>query len=214
MFNGVEYVRKICKNKNIPISKLEKDCGFSNGYLNPKKVSKIPYERATLIAEYLNIDVKDILDGPLEKKHNFELPHEAVSIDISKFVEIPILGCVRCGKPMYSESNIEGYQLTSSEDLLNGYEYFYLRAKGDSMINAGISEGDLLLIRKQNDVESGDIAIVNVNGDDETLKRVIKKDGAIILQPENPSYETKILMGKELESVHIQGRLMQVIKKF
>lgn len=214
MFNGVEYVRKICKDKKIAISKLEKDCGFSNGYLNPKKVSKIPYDRATLIAEYLNIDVKDILDGPSNKIKNFELPQDAVSVDISKFIRIPILGSVRCGEPMYAESNIEGYQLTSSEDLLDGYEYFYLRAKGDSMINAGISDGDLLLIRKQSDVESGDIAIVNVNGDDETLKRVIKKDGAIILQPENSSYETKIFIGKELDSIHIQGRLMQVVKKF
>ena len=115
---------------------------------------------------------------------------------------------------MFAESNIEGYQLTSSDDLLEGYDYFYLRAKGDSMINAGISEGDLLLIRKQSDVDSGDIAIVNVNGDEETLKRVIKKDGAIILQPENPSYETKIFMGRELNDIYIQGRLMQVVKRY
>lgn len=115
---------------------------------------------------------------------------------------------------MFADSNIEGYQPTPSADILTGYEYFYLRAKGDSMINAGINEGDLLLIRKQDDVDSGDIGIINVNGDEETLKRIIKKDGAVILQPENPSYETKIYMGKELDTVHIQGRLMQVVKRF
>ncbi len=82
------------------------------------------------------------------------------------------------------------------------------------MINAGINEGDLLLIRGQSDIESGEIGIVNINGDEETLKRIIKKDKAIVLQPENPAYETKIFMGKELNDLHIQGRLMQVVKKF
>lgn len=64
MFNGVQYVRDICKQRKIPISQLEKDCGFANGYLNPKKAAKIPYDRAKTIAEYLKIPVEDILDGP------------------------------------------------------------------------------------------------------------------------------------------------------
>lgn len=70
MFNGVEYVRKLCKDRKIAVSKLEKDCGFSNGYLNPKKVSKIPYERAVLIAKYLNVNVDDILNGPNSNSEN------------------------------------------------------------------------------------------------------------------------------------------------
>ena len=82
------------------------------------------------------------------------------------------------------------------------------------MINVGIHEGDLLLIRQQNDVDSGDIAVVAVNEDDATLKRVIKKENALILQPENPAYETKIFVGEEMESVHIKGRLMKLEKRF
>ena len=70
MFNGVEYVRKLCKDRKIAVSKLERDCGFSNGYLNPKKVSKIPYERAVLIAKYLNVNVDDILNGPNSNSEN------------------------------------------------------------------------------------------------------------------------------------------------
>ena len=61
MINGVEYVREECKKQNIPVSTLEKDCGFANGYLNPNKVSKIPYERALLIADYLKVDINNIL---------------------------------------------------------------------------------------------------------------------------------------------------------
>lgn len=54
MFNSVDYVRGVCERHGIPVSKLEKDCGFSNGYLNPKKLKKIPYDRAIVIAKYLS----------------------------------------------------------------------------------------------------------------------------------------------------------------
>ena len=127
---------------------------------------------------------------------------------------IPIVGVVNCGVPLLAEENIEGYIETPLEDLNSGEEYFWLRAKGDSMTNIGIHPGDFLLIRKQNDVDSGDIAVVSVNGDDATLKRVIKKENALVLQPENPAYEMKILVGKEMEDVHIRGRLMKLEKRF
>lgn len=58
---GVEYVREECNRQNIPVSTLEKDCGFANGYLNPKKVTRIPYERALLIADYLKVDINNVL---------------------------------------------------------------------------------------------------------------------------------------------------------
>ena len=63
MSNGVQIVRAICNDRGIPISKLEKDCGFSNGYLNPKKLVKIPYDRALIIARCLDIPASLILDG-------------------------------------------------------------------------------------------------------------------------------------------------------
>ena len=68
MFNSVQYVRDMCKNRGIAISQLEKDCGFSNGYLNPKKITRITYDRAVIVAEYLGVEVSDILDGPANKK--------------------------------------------------------------------------------------------------------------------------------------------------
>lgn len=63
MFNSVEFVRSICQQRRIPVSALEKACGFSNGYLNPKKMARIPYDRAILIGKYLNIPVTRILTG-------------------------------------------------------------------------------------------------------------------------------------------------------
>lgn len=69
MFNGVEYIRSVCKERGISISSLEKKCGFANGYLNPKKLSKLPYDRALLIAEMLNISVDYLMTGE-EKNDN------------------------------------------------------------------------------------------------------------------------------------------------
>ena len=63
MFNGVEYVREVCKQRKIAISTLEKDCGFANGYLNPKKLTKLPYDRAVIIAKYLDLSVDYLLTG-------------------------------------------------------------------------------------------------------------------------------------------------------
>lgn len=63
MFNSVQFVRDVCQQRRIPVSALEKACGFSNGYLNPKKMAKISYDRAVLISKYLDIPVTRILTG-------------------------------------------------------------------------------------------------------------------------------------------------------
>lgn len=63
MFSSVEMVRSLCKERDIPIAQLERECGFSNGYLNPKKMRKLPYDRSVTIAQYLDVPVEIILTG-------------------------------------------------------------------------------------------------------------------------------------------------------
>ncbi|MPN19786.1 LexA repressor [bioreactor metagenome] len=176
---------------------------WKNGRSTPK------LDKLQKIADFLGVTVEYLTTG--KKPEHRLIPEDAVPIDFLSLARLPILGSSRCGKPMFAESNIEGYEYAFVE---NCEDCFYLRAKGDSMIGAGINEGDLLLIRKQSDVDSGDIAIINIDEDEETLKRVIKKDKTVVLKPENPAYETKIFIGKDLNALQIQGRLMQVIKKY
>ena len=83
MSNGVQIVRAICSDRGIPVSTLEKDCGFSNGYLNPKKLVKIPYDRALIIARYLDIPASLILDG----KENAPTLTEKDERDIARDLE-------------------------------------------------------------------------------------------------------------------------------
>lgn len=68
MFNGIEYIREVCNSRKIPITQLERECGFSNGYLNPKKLQKLPYDRAKKISEYLGVSLEYILNGPETEK--------------------------------------------------------------------------------------------------------------------------------------------------
>ena len=165
-------------------------------------------DRIEQIATYFDIAKSALLEDP------DRLPKDAIPYQKRPTQPIPIVGVVSCGSPLLAEDNIEGYIDTPIQDITTGETYFWLRATGNSMVNVGIHEGDLLLIRQQNDVDSGDIAVVAINGDNATLKRVIKKENALILQPENPSYETKIFVGEEMTSVHIRGRLMKLEKRF
>jgi len=101
-------------------------------------------------------------------------------------VLIPIVGKISCGNGIIAYEDIEGYEPTP-RDWLNGGEYLYLRAKGDSMIGARIYDGDLLLIRKQPEVETGEIAAVLI-GEEAVLKRVYRNGDTLVLQSENSTY--------------------------
>lgn len=128
------------------------------------------------------------------------------------FVKLPIVGAISCGNGMLAYQEIEGYEEVPTS-WLNGGEYFFLRAKGDSMINAHITDGSLLLIRRQDDVENGEIAAVLID-DDAVLKRVYKSGDTIILQSENPAYKPIILHKDDMKNVRIIGKLKKVVLDF
>lgn len=112
---------------------------------------------------------------------------------------VPILGSIACGEPILAEENREGEaQAPVDAD-------FALRAKGDSMINARILPGDLVFIRRQSDVDSGDIAAVLIDGE-ATLKRVYKYPNRIELRPENPLYKVLEYEGEDLQNLRILGK--------
>lgn len=173
-------------------------------WINAKTYPRI--DKLEKIAQYFGIKKSDLVEEAL--------PSGAIPYQPLPTIAIPLVGAVSCGQPLLAEDNIEGYIETPAQDITSGETYFWLHAKGDSMINVGIQEGDLLLIRQQNDVDSGTIAVVSIHGDDATLKRVIKKPNILILQPENPAYETRIFVGEEMEQVQIRGRLMKLEKRF
>ncbi|HFU6611239.1 TPA: LexA family protein [Bacillus paranthracis] len=130
----------------------------------------------------------------------------------SDMVRLPIVGRISCGNGALAYQDIEGYEDTP-RSWMNGGEYFYLRARGDSMINARIFDGDLLYIRKQNDIENGEIAAVNIDGE-AYLKRVYKQNDSLVLQSENPQYPPIICAPGECSHIQIIGKLMKLVVKF
>lgn len=117
-------------------------------------------------------------------------------------VKIPVLGVVRAGQPIDAVEYIVDYE-EIPESLAKTGEFFALRITGDSM-SPKISDGDVVIVRKQPDVESGDIAIVLVNGDEATIKKVQKFDGGINLIPSNQSYDILTYTNAQIERLPVQ----------
>lgn len=127
----------------------------------------------------------------------------AISEDI---VYVPVVGHISCGGGTLVYDDIETYEPIPKR-WAKGGEYFCLRAKGDSMTGARIHEGDLLLIRKQPEVENGEIAAVMIENE-VVLKRVYRSDGQLILQSENPKYPPIVVPPAEAKVV---GKLKKII---
>ncbi|RKN87023.1 XRE family transcriptional regulator [Paenibacillus ginsengarvi] len=130
------------------------------------------------LADYFNCSLDYLVDD--------EYGSNSPLVETDSMVLLPIVGKISCGDGVFAYENIEGYEATPKE-WLNGGDYFYLRAKGDSMIGARIQDGDLLLIRKQPEVENGEIAAVLIN-DEAVLKRVYRNGDQLVLQSENAAY--------------------------
>lgn len=128
----------------------------------------------------------------------------------NSIIKLPIVGSVHAGNPSFSDNYIEGYEAVDASELNPSYEYIYIRVEGNSMINARIHDGDLVLVRKQSDVNTGDIAVVTIDNETATLKRILKKENILVLQPENPSYSSYIFSGEEQNRVRIIGKVIHV----
>lgn len=118
-----------------------------------------------------------------------------------KMKKVPLIGAIACGTPITAEQNLVGY-VDVPEDIRCD---FSLTCRGDSMVDAGIHDKDVVYIRIQPEVENGQIAAVRIDGE-ATLKRVYYSDGALTLMPANPSYPPMIYTGPQLEDVHIEGK--------
>ena len=141
-------------------------------------------------------------------KRAIEIIHQLSRSAVADTREVPVLGRVPAGKPFLSEENIEGV-ITIPDDIGSG-ERFALQVKGDSMIGAGIMDGDRVIVKQQATAENGDIVCAVIEGE-ATLKRFFKKDGTITLKAENDNYAPIKLSAGEFR---IAGRVVGLLRKF
>lgn len=166
------------------------------------------FEVLETIADFFNVDM-DYLLGKSEYTTKF---HWMSQLDPSKKLpanilpmpemrKVPLLGSIACGAPILAEEHIEGHVDIPS----NIHADFALTCKGDSMINVRIFDGDIVYIRQQEEVLSGEIAAVLID-DEATLKRVKLYEDHIVLEPENPMYKPLVYWNEEMNNVHILGK--------
>lgn len=188
---------ELCKKTGIPKSAMSQ---YIKGNFEPKQ------DRIYLIAKALNISEAWLMgyDVPILREGNKK----------KSSIKIPVLGLVRAGIPMDAVEYIIDYE-EISEDMARQGEFFALQIKGDSM-EPKISDGDVVIVRKQPDIESGETAIVLVNGDEATIKKVQKFTGGINLIPSNPAYDVMTFTNEQIEKlpVRILGKVVELRAKF
>ena len=125
-------------------------------------------------------------------------------------VEIPVMGRIAAGTPI-SAIQHESHAIAVPPEMLMGGEHYALEVKGDSMIDAGILDGDTVIIKRANTASAGEIIVALVDGEEATLKRLRKKGGSIALEAANPAYETRIFGP---DRVDVQGKLVGLIRQY
>ncbi|MEG1036586.1 MAG: LexA family transcriptional regulator [Anaerovoracaceae bacterium] len=169
-------------------------------------------ETTELIADFFNVDIDYLLGRTL--KTTKLLGNNSLKKDC-RFLSIPVLGRVIAGVPVEAMEDIIGYEDISVEEAKGG-TFFALQVKGDSM-EPRIKEGDVVIVRQQPCVESGEIAVIMVNGSDATVKRVIlHEEGGLSLIALNPMYPPKYFTDCEIESlpISIAGKVVELRAKF
>ncbi len=201
-----EIVKRI-KNKRIELNYSFQDLADKTGLSKSTlqryesgKIGSIPLNKLKILSNALNVTPEYLLG--LNDRTNNTTP-EFDNIYPIKLKKFPLLGEIACGKPIFCNEDRESYVIAGSDI----HADFCLKAKGDSMVNARILDGDIVFIQKQDMVENGEIAAVVIDNE-ATLKRVIyyKEKNILILKPENSNYEDLIYTDNELNNIHILGK--------
>lgn len=163
-----------------------------------------PYTPLNLTDDVSNLpDIADISPTPKPSSQQIETDHSVI--------DIPLLGKIAAGTPIAAISDASN-TIPVPEHMLGKGEYFALTIEGDSMIEAGIMDGDTVLIEKGDTAQNGDIVVAFLDEDDEaTLKRLRRKSHSIALEPANSKYETRIFGP---DQVKIQGTLKALIRQY
>lgn len=166
-------------------------------YVNYEKGAREPNsEMLIVLAKFYNTSI-DYIVG----KNDVNRPIPPGFEPLPKMVRRPIIGDIACGDPITAEQNIQDYADVPEQFHCD----FCLRCHGDSMIDAGIEDGDIVYIRIQPEVNDGEIAAVRI-GDEATLKRVYYDGTTITLVPENRAYRPKSYSGPDLDNIQIEGK--------
>lgn len=205
---------KALKIRNMKSVELHEKTGLSESliskYLSGNAVAR--QRKIDLLADTLNVNPVWLLGYDVPIDRNADIKTDELGNTV---VPINILGTVKAGYDYLAQENIIGTIDIEASLVGNGEEYFALKVKGDSMFPVLI-EDDIVIIKKQNDFETGDIVVAIINGDEATIKKGKKSSNGILLQPLNTNYEPLIFTYDEMESIPVTiiGIVKQLKREF
>lgn len=198
-----ERIKERRKAMGYTQTELGKKLGLQASAIAKYENGRVKNMKRSVIANMANVlECSPTYLMGLEDEENISTLDNIYPIELKRF---PLFGEIACGVLKYANEDRESYVIAGT----NIQADFCLKAKGDSMVNARIHDGDIVFIRKQDIVDNGEIAAVVVNNDNEaTLKRFYyyAEKCMVILKAENPSYEDMIFINEELDNFHVLGK--------
>lgn len=194
----LDYIRDTVNGRGYPPSVRE--IGEAVGLNSPSTVHS-----------HLNSLVKAgvIRKDPSKPRALVVLDEQAPTTADGRVRDIPLLGRIAAGTPILAAEQVESVMPLPTE-LVGEGPVFLLEVKGDSMIDAGIHEGDLVAVHSQPDANDGDIVAALVDGGEATVKRLRRKDGKVILESENPAYQPMVFT----DGVELIGKVVSVLRRY
>lgn len=200
-------IGNLIRKRREELGMTQDELAEKTGYKSRSSINKLekggndlPRAKIRIFAKVLNIAPEYFVDDGEDMETLKNNHPEILPVKLKQF---PLLGEIACGEPIFAVENKENYVMADSDITAD----FCLRAKGDSMIDARIYDGDLVFIRKMAMVDNGEIAAVIID-DEATLKKVYyyPEKGRLVLYPCNPAYEPFIYTGSELNTIRILGK--------
>ena len=185
MDDFIEAINKIYPNVLLSKSIVSR---YENNIHTPKKFTIVEQ-----IADFFGVSINYMM-GRSDLRYGED----------TEYKRIPVLGTIAAGIPIAAQEDILGYEYIMPDEKLD----FCLKVKGDSMIGARIFDGDIVCIRKQEEVENGEIAAIQIDGEVATLKRFYRDNGRIILHSENPTVPDMVFMAKDRKAIRILGKVI------
>lgn len=213
------YLKQLREAKGLSLREADKLSSISYTHLNMIENGKRNVTPALLrnLAQLYNVDYLDLY----EKAGYIDLIEDEKKTKIktdllgNPVVSLPLVGTVKAGYNYLAQENWVGTVDVETSLVGDGKDYFALKVKGDSMAPVFI-EGDIVIIKRQSDCENNEYAVVIINGDEGTLKKIKKTDSGIILQPLNPAYGPVMYTKEEMETIPIiiVGVVKQLKREF
>lgn len=203
-----DRIRQVRQEQDVTQQELADYIGISKQAVYKYEnniVTNIPTDKVDAIAKRLKVSPAYLMgweEQPTPKPTS-PAPIPPGFEPMPKIKKIPLIGSIACGEPITAEQNIE--KMVDVPESIRCD--FSLTCHGDSMVDAGIHDKDVVYIRTQPEVENGEIAAVRIDGE-ATLKRVYYNPGTLTLMPANPAYAPMVYTGSQLEEVHIEGKVV------